>query len=136
MKIISTLGLLLIIGCQPAKTDQVDLKALKNEVFDIHDEVMPKMGDLRRVRKELMLKADSLRETDSTKAQFLLAASNQIGAANEGMMVWMRNFNPDSTGTYQEELDYLNQQKKGIIKVRDDMNSSLVEGKKILKKDF
>ncbi len=134
-KIITLLTLVLIVSCQPSKDGQVDLKALKDEVFDIHDEVMPKMGDLRRVRKSLMLQADSIQLTDSLRAKTLLEASNRLATANEGMMQWMRDFNPDFEGSYEEELKYLNEQKEGITKVRDDMLSSLADGEKILEEN-
>ncbi|MEM9337295.1 MAG: hypothetical protein AAGA66_01095 [Bacteroidota bacterium] len=135
-RIVSALWVLLLIGCQATTNEKVDLKTLKDEVFDIHDAVMPKMGDLRRVRKDLVLKADSIQEFNQEKAQSLTKASDQIAAANESMMDWMRNFNPDFEGTYQEVLDYLNEQKAGITKVRDDMEAALKEGKEIIEKDL
>lgn len=131
-KFLYLIPLLFILSCQPSGKEQVDLKALKNEVFDIHDEVMPKMGDLRRVRKAIMLQADSIQALDSVGADRLIEASDKLAAANESMMDWMRNFDPDFEGTYEERLQYLNQQKEGIIQVRDDMLSSLEAGEKII----
>ncbi len=121
----------LCFSCQSNK-GEVDLKALKDEVFEIHDEVMPKMGNLRNVRKSLMLQADSLQAIDSSAAAVLINASDAIAAANEGMMDWMRNFDPNFEGTDEEVLKYLNDQKASITKVRTDMLESLENGEKLL----
>lgn len=123
-------SLILFFACQPK--GETDLKALKDEVFEIHDEVMPKMGDLRRARKALMVKADSLQSIDSLKAQTLLKASENIAAANDSMMVWMRNFDPNFEGTDEEVLNYLNEKKESISKVKEDMIGSLGKGQEML----
>ena len=67
MKNLLLLSLLFLLSCQTSKKEEVDLKALKDEVFELHDEVMPLMGDLRRVRKSLMLQVDSIQEADSER---------------------------------------------------------------------
>ena len=128
--ILVLLGLILL-SCQ-TYSNKIDPKALKNEVFDIHDEVMPKMGDLRRVRKALLLQADSLLKVDSTRASVLKSAADSIAVANDGMMEWMRNFNPDFEGTDEEVINYLNEQKRSITKVRDDMLGTLESGQQLL----
>ena len=121
-------------ACQ-TKSEETDLKALKDEVFEIHDAVMPKMGDLRRVRKALMLQADSLQVSDSVRVNVLLNASDKIADANESMMDWMRNFDPNFEGTDEEILNYLNEKKASITKVKEDMLGSLAEGQAILEED-
>ncbi|MEQ9402991.1 MAG: hypothetical protein RIM99_05355 [Cyclobacteriaceae bacterium] len=123
---------LLIIACQTSKNEEVDLAALKDEVLEIHDEVMPKMGDLRRARKELMLLADSIQTIDSARAAELLIASDSIDMANEGMMNWMRNYEPTFEGTDEEILEYLTNQKEAIVEVKIKMITSLEIGKKLL----
>ena len=136
MKKLAVLFFVVAIGCQPSgKEDKVDLKALKDEVFEIHDDVMPKMGDLRRVRKSLALQADSIMESDGERAELLLSVSKEIEMANESMMNWMRNFDPNFEGDYQQELDYLNEKKESMIKVRDAMLQSMEKGQKILEEN-
>ena len=136
MKNLILLSVIFLFACQPAaKKEEVDLKALKDEVFELHDEVMPKMGDLRRVRKSLMLLADSVQATDSLRASVLLTASNDLAAANEGMMEWMRNFDPDFEGTEAEILKYLTDQKAAIEQVNLNMKESLKRGEAILEEN-
>ena len=104
-----------------------------DQVMAAHDEVMPKMGDLRRLSKELGEKADSLAAlSDSTyndRIQQLRTTAEKIEAANESMMEWMRQFEmPDNEAPVAEVLVYLREQKEKIDKVREDMLKSLEEG--------
>ena len=129
MRVLSIAAFILMFSCQPSqKDDKVDLKALKDEVFEIHDEVMPKMGDLRKARKSLLSMADSIQVSDSTRAAELKDLAEKIGAANESMMSWMRNFDPNFEGTYEQELQYLSSQKESISQVNKDMKESLEAG--------
>ncbi|MFY0606276.1 MAG: hypothetical protein JXR10_06145 [Cyclobacteriaceae bacterium] len=119
---------LVAIACSPKaeKEEKIDLKA---EVMKVHDEVMPKMGELREARMKLEAKAS---EMDSILSKEYTIAAERIAQANEGMMVWMRNFNPNPEGT-QEEIDaYLEDQLKSIKQVKEDMLGSLEEGKKLV----
>lgn len=122
--------LIFLVACGPSKKDE--LNQLKDEVIAIHDEVMPKMGELRNVRKQLMLQADSLMESDSVRAAVLTTAANDIAAANEGMMQWMRNYEPEFEGTDEEIKQYLEDQKIAIQKVKDNMLGSVAKGKEVL----
>jgi hypothetical protein len=79
-----------------------------------------------------MLQADSLVDRDSVRAQLLMAASDEIAAANESMMNWMRNYDPEFDGTEDEQLDYFQKQKRSIEEVKRAMNESLAKGKEVL----
>ena len=125
------LVLFVLYACQPA-ANKNEIKDLREEVMEIHDEVMPKMGDLMKVQKELKMLADSLKTLDSEKAELFSAAAENIANANEGMMQWMRAYEPDMEGEKEAILEYLEKQKELIQKVKDDMNGSLEKGKKML----
>lgn len=121
---------LLTFSCQIEQKDE--LATLKEEVMAMHDEVMPKMSELRYTQKALMLQVDSLMSSDSLRSATLIGASNEIIAANEAMMNWMRNYEPDYQGTKEEIISYLEQQKEAIQKVKNDMERSLENGKQLL----
>lgn len=109
-----------------------DLQALKDEVMAVHDEVMPMMGDLRSTRMKLTAFADSLANVDSVQALNYSGIAAEIETANEGMMQWMREYEPEFSGSEQEIRDYLENQKELINKVKEDMNNSLAKGKEAL----
>lgn len=130
MKNLTLLTLALLAACGPSKKEE--LQTLKDEVIGIHDEVMPKMGELRRARKDLLLQADSLMKTNPERAAMLTTVADEIGSANESMMQWMRAFEPEFEGADEEVMQYLKDQKVAIQKVKEDMNASLVKGKEVL----
>lgn len=123
-------AIILLAACGPSKKEE--LQTLKGEVMAIHDEVMPKMGDLRRARKDLLLQADSLMEGNPDRAAMLTTVADEIGEANESMMQWMRNYEPEFEGTDEEIKQYLEDQKKAIQQVKENMLGSLAKGKEIL----
>ncbi len=117
LKYIGILGcFLLIISC---KSNENKVQDLHTEVMEIHDEVMPKMTNLHSSRKELEI---ALKQgADSTKVFELL---EKVDAADEGMMVWMDEFDmPDSTVDEAIVLDYLQSEKVRILKVKSDIEN-------------
>jgi hypothetical protein len=117
---------------QETEKDQASSAQIKEEVMAIHDEVMPKMGELRKVEKALRATADSVIVLDSVAAQKHIAAADRIKKANSEMMVWMRQFEPNYEGTEEEVRVYLQEQKLKIKAVADSMNTSMAEGEKLI----
>ena len=94
----------------------------------VHDEVMPRMDDIYSLKVNLKKQAaDSSGLTDDRR-KAIEAAILKLDAAGEGMMVWMRNFNPlpDSLGE-EKARQYLEEQQKQIEKVRVDMQEAIDE---------
>lgn len=115
----------------PTKKESAsDQPSMKEQVMAVHDEVMPKMGDLMKARKALLAKLETT--TDSTEVAKLKQLAAEIEAANEGMMVWMRNFDPNFSGTEAETEAYLNDQLKSVEKVKSDMLNALAAGQMVL----
>ncbi len=110
------------------KKQEATEPTLMEEVMALHDEVMPKMGRMMKVQKQLKLKADSIATNDEETAERLRSLASDIELANEAMMDWMRNFDPNFEGTEEEKQAYLEKKKKGIAKVAELMNGSLQTG--------
>jgi len=123
-------------ACSPSKKgeatqEETQKPDLNSQVMAVHDEVMPKMGDLRAVQKKLSAMADSM-SMDSVSAASYRDLAARVAAANESMMDWMRNFNRDFQGTDEEVRAYLEGELKKIKKVREEMLGSLKDGQKAL----
>jgi hypothetical protein len=128
--LVSALALMVVlVACESGKK-QAEEKPLMDQVMEVHDAVMPKMGALMKTKKQLLAKANST--ADSALSIELKTLAQEIELANESMMDWMRNFDPDFEGTEEEIKDYLMKKKKGIEKVAEAMNSSLERGEKAL----
>lgn len=132
---------MMIFSCSQEKgnIDQVE-----KDVFAIHDEVMPKMGqimDLRNALSQKIVSIDSLlkiKNEDSLQQQKdqALTLSNALQQADEGMMNWMHAYNGDSLKALsgEEALKALNAEKTKISQVRDQMLESITKAEAFLKK--
>jgi hypothetical protein len=90
---------------------------LEKTVLGIHDEAMARMG-------EIMALKDSLQklESRSPDPERIQTAILQLEAADEGMMIWMRAYNPPAANTppqavlsfFQTQLDSVKQVKRKI----------------------
>lgn len=123
-----------VVACNADKKEQ---QALFDEVMRLHDEVMPKMGNLRALASELSQKADSLALDSlvdhSSKMNEMRTLSDDLKNANEAMMEWMRQFEQVEEGTpHGEVIQYLTEQRSQIQKVRDDMINSKSAAEKYL----
>lgn len=110
---------------------------LKDEIFAIHDEVMPATSDIMRLSRKI--RSIKKKNPDLSKAEVaeLDSALVQLETAHDKMMVWMKNFKSPaklrSSRTHEEILDYLQQEKKNIEDVRDAMLQSMETGEAALK---
>lgn len=101
---------------------------LYKEVMAIHDEVMPLMGDLMAMNKKI-------KSQDST-SQEATELSIYLEEANESMMNWMRKFNPNIENmTHEETMNYLEEEKKKIMEVREKMLSGYDKAAAFLEAD-
>ena len=94
---------------------------LEIEVMAIHDEVMPKMGDLHVAKKNLR-KLISETNSDSLNT-IILDLITDLENADEGMMSWMHEYKVPNNDP--EKTVYLEKEKVNITKVKEDMLNSL-----------
>jgi hypothetical protein len=75
-------------------------QTLHNEVMNVHDEVMPKMEELYKLRKALKTELDGLPPAAAARRTELQGTLALVDSASNAMMVWMRGFDPlpDSAG--------------------------------------
>lgn len=118
-------------------------KELQSEVMGVHDSLMLKMEATMSNNSALSLiksKLDSLKTInpglDTTKISTeIKTVSAQLTAADDAMMKWMNNFNPDYTGKSKSEIiDYLKNQKLKIDSVKTLYQQSLSKSDSLLSK--
>ncbi|MFT6865263.1 MAG: hypothetical protein ACJA08_000080 [Cyclobacteriaceae bacterium] len=127
-----TIAMLSLIAISCNTPQQTEEKPLMDQVMEVHDAVMPKMGELMKTKKALIAKAESLSNVDSLQIEKLKALAEEIDLANEAMMDWMHNFDPNFEASEDEVKDYLTKKRQGIEKVAEAMNDKLEAGKKAL----
>ncbi len=110
-------------------------QALYDQVMDIHDEVMPKMEDLYKMKKDLQDKIASTPDMVVEQKKELESMISNLDSASNAMMGWMHEFNPLPDSTDQEAArEYLENEMERIKKVRDQTNETLEKAKSIIEK--
>lgn len=105
---------------------------LYNEVMKIHDDAMIRMDDIQRQKRSFK---NILKDTvgiDSARRTELTQMIMELDSANNGMMVWMRQFQPlpDSIGK-EKVRKYLEEQKVQIQIVSDRINAALQKSRQM-----
>lgn len=139
-------SLLFFSSCQT--TGQGDaVKTAEAEVFKIHDEVMPRIDDVMKLRKQLSQRiaatdstlagdkntpSESLR-TDEDKEQ-ATRLNRRLAQADSLMMDWMSNYKGDTLALLKPEqaIQYLEAEKQKITDVQQKITSSIADAKQFL----
>jgi len=105
-------------------------QALYDEVMKVHDEVMPKMNDIYKLKQDLKKKLDESKDLTEEKKKEIEATMTKLDSASEGMMVWMRQFNPipDSVGE-EKAREYLENEMEKVKKVKQDILEAMDKAK-------
>ena len=121
--------------------DSYDREAEKGKVIDVHDEVMPKLGEVMNLRKQVLAKATELSTDDSESdtVESLRDLASELDAARKGMMTWMNDWSKSSkphvsgTSTVEEQKAYFIAEMERVTKVKDNINNSIAAANKVLK---
>jgi hypothetical protein len=141
----------LLTACDSTSSDKteasgqaVSIEELEKGVFATHDEVMPRIGDIMKLKKELNGKLsalDSLQgspgevvRVDEQKAQAQLLV-RRLTEADSLMMDWMHRYNSDTLKVLSEAeaARYLGDQQQRINDVKSKINQSIADAQTYLK---
>lgn len=100
-------------------TDDSPNQALYNQVMDVHDEVMPKMDDIMKLKRELQDKIANTPDMVVERKEQLEQVIANLDSARNAMMTWMHEFNPLPDSVDQEKArEYLESEMERIRKVK------------------
>lgn len=128
MKKITLLFVIIILGLNSCKTEKkAPEKTQMQSVMEVHDAVMPKMGSIGRLVKELNTRKDSLLALESPSQQTIETLNqglDSLKGAHKKMMDWMKGFGSQFTPEEILKGKTLTPEKKILlkqesIKVRD-----------------
>ncbi|NVK86364.1 MAG: hypothetical protein HWE21_18695 [Cytophagia bacterium] len=135
MKKLSIL-LFVLLAFNSCGGDSFDAEVEKNKIFDVHDEVMPKIGEVMNLKKKVLEKADGLEGEPANELRDLAA---ELDNASEAMMSWMRDWSKNSS-QYMEmkngaeaQKKYLAAEMKRVEEVKEAINGSIAKAKEALK---
>lgn len=115
--------------------DRAKIESLEQEVLELHDDVMAKMGDLAKFEEALAKQmADTTSSLDSLGKIELDSTRARVLRAHQGMLNWMRQYNPPAIEKDKEAAQaYFEEQKEKMSRLRDLTNQSIEEAKSIIK---
>lgn len=126
------LAFLFLYSCGGSGSDDPKVDAAYKSVMAVHDEVMPEMGTIHRLRKKLKAKVKEGMENDSIQTTAMTQMISELDAADEGMMSWMADFKMPKDVTTEEQLSYLKKEQAKIDQVSKDMFGRIESAKKLL----
>ena len=118
-----------------AQMESFDLK--KAEAMKVHDEIMPKMGELMELKAALMARenADDLTEIST--------AAENLKGSHDAMMSWMQDYSekfpygdptPKTKEALNEKLPILEQELKEIVQLKERTMLAIQKAQELLKK--
>lgn len=123
------LSTFMMVSCGPKHNDE-EVRQLYDEVIAIHDDVMPKISDISKLRRKIM--KDKVESTES------LNHITNLEKADDAMMDWMSDFQKYKSyadSTKDSKMRYLNNEKIRIQSVSDQMYGSIESANKYLNEE-
>ena len=141
-RILIFLGFVFAFAACNQKADQV--AELEKEVLGIHDEVMPKMGEIMTLKKGLtqqLARLDRLQQegasstTLAQERQQALDLTGRLSRADSLMMGWMYEYKGDSAKALPTgaALEYFRLEKEKMVHVQETTTNSIRETREFLK---
>ena len=128
--------ILLVLSFLVVSCGGYDTKAKVDEIFEVHDEVMPMLGEVMVLKNRVLEKANS--ESDSLKVVALQELAQDLDNAQRGMMLWMNEWaanaepHKNEQSNLEERKVFLEAEMDKVTKVKEDIISSIEVAKKEL----
>ncbi len=126
-----------LTSCNQLSKEEEKFDALMQEVIDVHDEVMPKMGEMSTLIRSLEAKIDT-----TAQGKKYAKAQQDLKDSYDFMMTWMGDFSntfPQKENETNADASNLSEQMKSLEKeevkvnqLRDQINSSIKNAKELL----
>ena len=107
---------------------------LNEEVMAVHNDVMPKMGELNRIKRQLKSFKETVPDENAALKDSLINTILLLSKSEDMMSDWMANYKyPNPAAKHEDLVIYLKAQKDSIKQVSDAMYMSLAIAKEFLK---
>ncbi len=123
-------------GTNPSQEEGPN-QALYDQMMNVHDQVMPEMDEIMRLKRELQEKIKNSPDLVLERKQQLEKAISNLDSASTVMMNWMHRiaeYNPMADTIDQEKArEFLESETEEIRKVKDFIAESIEKAKEISK---
>ena len=149
MKLSYLFALVILVSCADSSSDErkngySDVPknpedSLFQDVMDLHDQAMSKIGKVKGSREQLNAKIDSLKKVKSSATESLTEKyteiSNDLKQADDKMSTWMHEFSIDTLqDDVKRRIAYLESEKSKVAAVKDEIVSALSKADSALDK--
>lgn len=121
----------------PAQTDSLTtvVQELGKACIEVHDEVMPRLGEIHQLKKRLSEHRVQLND-GSDSIDLYRQTIHLLDSADEAMMDWMAQYDVEYLSTHkpEEAVTYYEDQKEKVEYVKDLMLKSIEDGNQLLEK--
>ena len=132
-------GFLFSISCNQLSKEEQEFDALMQKIIDVHDEVMPKMGTISSLIKELEPKIDT-----TLSGNPYATAQKDLKDSYDHMMDWMMDFSTkfphgeentsDDIELFSTKMEILQDEEVEVNELKNQINSSIENAQKLLEK--
>lgn len=124
-----------LLSFAACKSENKEAETLLNqEIMKVHDEVMPKMGDINRMKRQLSAYKDEVSDDNAAMKDSLINAILLLAKTEDNMNDWMAGYkypNPDMK--HDEMMKYLQGQQDTIKQINNDVFMTIAIGNGLLK---
>lgn len=131
--VLLVLGFLLSFSA--CKSENKEAETLLNqEIMKVHDEVMPKMGDINRMKRQLSAYKDEVPDDNAAMKDSLINAILLLAKTEDNMNDWMAGYKyPNPEMKHDDIMKYLKGQQDTIKQINDDVFMTIAIGNGLLK---
>jgi len=128
-------SLLITASCQSIKDEKNDPKVISQKAIEIHDEIMPEISNFDKqgiLIDSLLADLNAVKtnhqklDTASTRAE-LTKLKGELESATDKMMLWMKEYNPDST-----DVSYQHAEVESISSLKEEFETVNTSAEKTL----
>ena len=116
------------------QNSQSNYNELEEKVMAVHDEVMPKMGQMKVLKKQLGAAKDSLarqKPANDSLIQILQSRIEALEQADRAMWDWMHQYKVPTHEDDSAIVAYLEDEMKRVTEVKEKMLQSIEQGKSL-----
>ena len=107
----------------------IDRAKLYDKVMNIHDDVMPKMANINKIKISLGAQLKNSKNLDDKTTKAINDLIAKMDEASKSMFGWMNQFkSPEGRLSHEEGMKYLEEEKVKITKVKELILNAIAEG--------
>jgi hypothetical protein len=121
------------LGCK--NTEKESETKLNQDIMVVHNEIMPKMGEINRLKRQLGNYKDMVSEDNAEMKDSLINTILMLAKMEDSMNDWMGNYKyPNPEITHPEMVKYLTGQRDSVKLLSDDIYMSIAVANGFLNK--